>query len=89
MKKYIYFLYLGGGGEGTLTLKTQGYQIFRAVRPSSQSRQMHNKEKNITASFSYMDPNVNFFAFLAILFIFGGVLGRPYVKPRVSKFSGQ
>ena len=26
-------------------------------------------------------------AFLAILFIFGGVLGDPYVKPRVTKLS--
>ena len=36
-----------------------------------------------------MGPNVKKCALLAILFIFGGVLGDPYVKPRVTKFSGQ
>ena len=50
----------GGGGPGGPLRRTQGYQIFRAVRP-------HNRvHKCITTSCSYMGPNVNKCACLAI-----------------------
>ena len=72
--KYILFYIGGGGGSwGTLT-SNPGLPNFQGSKTSSQSRQMYNK-KNISASFSYMGPNVNKCAFLAILFIFGGSWG--------------
>ena len=41
---------------GTLR-QTQGYQIFRAVRPHHRADKFITREK-ITTSFSYMGPNV-------------------------------
>ena len=84
---YIYILfYIGGGGScGTLT-SNPGLPNFQGSNTSSQSRQMYNK-KNISASFSYMGPNVKKCAFLAILFIFGGSWGALTSNPGL--FSGQ
>ena len=56
--KNIFFLYLGGPG-GALR-RTQGYQIFRTVRPHHIADKYITRGK-IIKSCSYMGPNIIFF----------------------------
>ena len=69
-------------------MSNPGLPYFQGSKTSSQSRQMHSKEKKITASFSYMGPNVKKCAFLAILFIFGGSWGALTPNPGLPNFQG-
>ena len=85
MNKIYIFLYLGGAG-GPLR-QTQGYQIFRTVRPHHRADKCITRKKIIT-SFSYMGPNVKKCAFLAILFIFGGPWGALTSGPGLPNFQG-
>ena len=63
---------MGGGGPGGPLCQTQGYQIFRAVRPHHRADKCITRKKNNRQFLSYMGPNVKKCTFLAILFIFGG-----------------
>ena len=87
------------GGPGGPLHQTQGYQIFRAVRPHHRADK-YITIKKITARFSYMGPNVKKCAFLPILLIFGGSWGAltsnpgkkistsfSYMGPNVKKFA--
>ena len=88
MKKKNIFLYLGGGGVlGGPLRQTQGYQIFRAVRPHHRADKCIIR-KTISASCSYMGPNVKKYAFLAILFIFGGSWGALTSNQALPNFHG-
>ena len=86
MKKNIYFFIFGGGG-GPEGRQTQGYQIFREVRPHHRADKCITR-KTITASFSYMGHNVKKCAFLAILFIFGGSWDVLTSNPGLPNFQG-
>ena len=66
-------------------MSNPGLPNFQGSKISSQSKQIH---KNLPV-FNIWAPNVKKCAFLAILFHIWGVLGGPYVEPRITKFSGQ
>ena len=86
--KIWFFLYWGGGGgPGGPLRQTQGYQIFRAVGLHHRADKCITRKKNITTGCSYMGPNVIFFAFLPILFIFGGPGGLTS-NPGLPNFQG-
>ena len=89
MKKIFLFLYLGGGGGPGGTLReTQGYQIFRAVRPHHRADQCITRKKYNRQFFKYGPQCEEICIFCYFIHIWG-VLGGPYIKPRVTKFSGQ
>ena len=92
--KNIYIFYIFGGGVlGGALHQTQGYQIFRAVRPHHRADKCITRKKNNRQFLSYMGPNVKKCAFLAILGVPGGPLwgawGGPYAEPRWTKIAGQ
>ena len=86
MKKYIFF-YIWGGPEGPLR-QTQGYQIFRAVRPHHRADKCITRKKYNCQFFIY-GPQCEEICIFGYFIHIWGVLGGPYVKPRVTKFSGQ
>ena len=77
----------GGGGPGGPLRQNPGLPNFQGSKTSSQSRQMHNKEK-YNRYFLYMGPNVKKYVFLAILFIFGGFWGALTSNPGLPNFQG-
>ena len=69
-------------------MSNPGLPHYQGNKTSSQSRQMHSKEQNNCQFFIY-GPQCEEMCILGYLIHIWGVLGGPYVKPRVTKFSGQ
>ena len=84
--KQIYIFFIFGGG-GSLR-QTQGYQIFRAVRPHHRADKCITRKKNNQQFFIYEPQCEEMWIFGYFIHIWG-VLGGPYVEPRVTKFSEQ
>ena len=89
MKKiYIFFIFVGGGGPGGPLRQTQGYQIFRAVRPHHRADKCITRKKYNCQFFIYGPQCEEICIFGYFIHIRGGVLGALTSNPGLPNFQG-
>ena len=87
--KYIYF-YIGGGGGGPggPLRQTQGYQIFRAVRPHHRADKCITRKKYNRHFFIYGPQCEEICIFGHFIHIWGGPGGALTSNPGLPNFQG-